>query len=142
MIDAEKLEAFENLQWWYSVLRVSSKKTQSGRREYSSRDTVKTKLGELEQDEWIRRAKKLIKENGELSLQDALQEYVCSCIPWIHSDEEQEVYALKLHMDRIFDDPEWVDYVEFNDRYRHKDAKKAAPVKAARTRPKKKGLTL
>ena len=127
MTDAEKLEAFENLQWWYSVFRVSSKKTQSGRREYPSRESVQTKLGELEQDEWIRRAKNLIRDSGELSLQDALQEYVRSCIPWLHSEEEQEVYALKLHMARIFDNPEWVDYSEFNERYRPKETKKPRP---------------
>ena len=42
-----------------------------------------------------------------------------SC-PWLRSSRETELYALELHSSRIFDNPRWVAYEEFNGKYRPK----------------------
>lgn len=35
-----------------------------------------------------------------------LQQWVRERVPWLHNETEREQYALKLHMDRIFDNRE------------------------------------
>lgn len=37
---------------------------------------------------------------------------------WNQTDEERKKYVLQLHAARIFDNPKWVDYTSFNEKYR------------------------
>jgi len=46
-----------------------------------------------------------------------LVEYANGCA-WLCSKSEREEYALDLHMSRIFDNQDWVGYLEFNKKHR------------------------
>lgn len=91
----------------------------SGRRkEYRYRMGVQTENGDIEITLWRRLVRELIRENGEQALFYALEQYVRSFAAWLRTDAEIEQYALELHADRIFDDPAWAGYEEFNQHWR------------------------
>ena len=115
-IDFSKLE-FEDLQWQYGVFQSTS--TGSGRdKKYSSWSGVKTRIGEIEESVWYQAAEKLIREKGEQELLGYLTQW-CSERNFLKESADRiRKRALQLHVDRIFDNPRWVDFVPFNRRYR------------------------
>ena len=115
-IDFSKLE-FEDLQWQYGVFQSTS--TGSGRdKKYSSWSGVKTRIGEIEESVWYQAAEKLIREKGEQELLGYLIQW-CSELNFLKESADRiRKRALQLHVDRIFDNPRWVDFVPFNRRYR------------------------
>ena len=56
--------------------------------------------------------------SGEEELLTALTEWVTESCPWLHSSRDIERLALEYHSNRIFDNPAWVAYLEFNKKYR------------------------
>lgn len=91
----------------------------SGRnRKYGYRKGCLTELGDIEVSQWKELIRYLIERDGELKLQKNLLNWVKDSCPWLHTQEEQEDYALELHASRIFDCKEWVAYGNFNKMYR------------------------
>ena len=80
---------------------------------------VLTKIGDIEVDVWCGLAEELIIRAGEEELLENLILYVKN-LPWTHRDskKEQRVRALQLHTSRIFDNPAWVSFIPFNEKWR------------------------
>ena len=115
-IDFSKLE-FEDLRWQYGVFQSTS--TGSGReKRHGSWIGVKTELGEIEEKVWCQAAEKLIQQKGEQELLGYLTRWCSERNALKESAGEIRKRALQLHVDRIFDNPRWVDFVPFNRRYR------------------------
>ena len=115
-IDFSKLE-FEDLRWQYGVFQSTS--TGSGReKRHGSWIGVKTGLGEIEVKVWCQAAEKLIQQKGEQELLGYLTQWCSERNILKESADRIRKRALQLHVDRIFDNPRWVDFVPFNRRYR------------------------
>lgn len=74
-----------------------------------------TEEGDIEIEEWTARIKQVIESHGEQEITDRLIEYVQQ-LPWARDEsiKDIEIYALKLHADRIFENPMWVGYKDFH----------------------------
>ena len=91
----------------------------SGRdKKYSYRSGVMTDVGDIELSRWRELVHGLIEKAHEQTLHEQLLKWVKDCCPFQHTREEIETYALELHASRIFDNPKWAAYDEFNRRYR------------------------
>ena len=111
-IDFSKLE-FEDLRWKYGTFQSVS--TGSGRdKKYSSWSGVKTRIGEIEKSVWYQAAERLIREKGEHELLGYLTQWCSERNVLKESAGEIRKKALQLHVDRIFDNHRWVDFVPFN----------------------------
>lgn len=61
----------------------------------------------------------IIKRDNETDLHSNLREFVKdNYIGWFKTDIELTFYALQLHSIRIFDSPQWISYIKFNQKYR------------------------
>ena len=108
---------FEDLRWKYGTFQSLS--TGSGRhKNYSSWIGVRTNIGEIEENVWYLAAERLIRQNGEQEILDALVQWGTEHNYLKAPAEAVRKEALHLHVNRIFDDPRWVDFVPFNRRYR------------------------
>ncbi|HBN86420.1 MAG TPA: hypothetical protein DDZ89_21585 [Clostridiales bacterium] len=91
----------------------------SGRgKSYSYRNGVSTHIGDIEESIWCKIVNLLICKYGELELHKQLRTWVKDKYLWIKRDDDLTREALELHARRIFDCPEWVDYIPFNRQYR------------------------
>lgn len=91
----------------------------SGRdKKYSYRSGVMTDVGDIELSRWRELVHGLIEKANEQALYAQLLKWVKECCPFQHTKEEIETYALELHASRIFDNPQWAAYKEFNEKYR------------------------
>ena len=81
---------------------------------YGYRIGVQTRIGDIEQSEWIRLVEELIEWRGEQKLFEWLLAWVASNYAWVRCSAEARIYALELHAARVFDDEGWCDYVAFN----------------------------
>lgn len=91
----------------------------SGRdRVYGYRSGYMCDAGDLEAGEWRSLVRDLIERSGEQELHRQLLEFMKKAYPWCRTKEEREKEALELHACRIFDNPQWVDFVAFNETYR------------------------
>ena len=77
-----------------------------------------TDVGDIELSRWCELVRGLIKKANEHALYEQLLKWVKDCCPFQHTREEIETYALELHASRIFDNPQWAAYDEFNRLYR------------------------
>ena len=115
-IDLSTLE-FEDLRWQYGVFQSIS--TGSGRHKvYSSWIGVKTNIGEIEESVWCQAAEQLIQQKGEQEILDALVQWGMEHNYLKEPAGVVRKEALHHHVNRIFDNPRWVDFVPFNRRYR------------------------
>ncbi len=103
-------------------LLVSSKN--SFDKKYVYRKGMMTKLGDIEVSVWYELVEKLIVKYGQETLYVQLQEWIKENFGWFKTEKEVREYSLRLHSSQIFDNPEWVDYVPFNQRYRPEILKK------------------
>ena len=95
-------------------------------RDYGSQDKkagkyrigVMTKLGDIEEKDWIRYAEELIRRNNEEALFKQLKSWYRQTTPWLRDEKDLHRYSLECFVARIFDNPNWVDYEEFNRRHR------------------------
>ena len=91
----------------------------SGRNRISKyRTGVLTNIGDIDIAVWTDLMRRLIARLGETELQEQLQQWVKENCAWVHTVEQVEQYSLELHAARVFDDPTWISYTDFNRRYR------------------------
>jgi len=91
----------------------------SGRdKKYAYRNGISTKLGDIEEFAWCEAMMRLIERSGELELLHSMTEWVTDNAPWLRTDKERHKEAVILMSCRIFDDPKWAGYAEFNQKYR------------------------
>ena len=75
-------------------------------------------LGDIEACEWTKLVKELILQKGEQELYQQLLTYMKEHNYSNSTKAELEEETLELHAARIFDDPLWVDFIAFNQRFR------------------------
>ncbi len=109
---------FETLRVRYGTGRSFLIRTEGRHKVYGYREGVMTELGNLELKEWRRLAMELVETSQEQQLYQNLLEWRQGHSCFGQSGTELENDTLKLHMDRIFDNPLWVDYIPFNRKYR------------------------
>lgn len=109
--------SFSELAWGYAT-GISISKGQGRNKEYSYRNGVMTELGDIEESVWYQLMEKLIEREQEDWLLTAL-------IQWEKEHNYQGLnaadlrkQALHLHSVRLFDCPEWVCSLPFNQRFR------------------------
>lgn len=111
------LITFPNLRWKYGTGVAIS--TGEGRyKKHSYRNGVMTELGDIEESLWYQLMSQLIQRNSEQWLLEALIEWEKEQCYRPLSLSEIRKEALHLHSVRIFDDPEWVDFLPFNRKFR------------------------
>ncbi len=81
------------------------------------RNGVGTNIGDIEKSVWKQIMYHLIAKAGEEELFEQLKEYAAE-VGFFRNKEELEMDALQLHSYRIFENPSWVGFVRFNQRYR------------------------
>lgn len=96
-----------------SVRRLGDQHSKSS----SYRNGVMTGIGDLAFPVWETLVRDLIHRSGEDELLNSLIAWL-EATPWLRTKRDKELYALELHAGRIFDNPDWVDYVAFNRKYR------------------------
>ncbi len=79
---------------------------------------VMTKLGDIEEKDWIRYAEELVRRNNEEALFKQLKSWYRQTTPWLRDEKDLHRYSLECFVARIYDNPNWVDYEAFNIRYR------------------------
>lgn len=90
----------------------------SGRdKTYSYRHGVGTNVGDIKEDVWCEIVKRLIIRSGEHELFSSLRKWLMAEYPK-KSRAEIANGALELHASRMFDDPQWADYIPFNLEFR------------------------
>ena len=102
-------------------------------RDYGSQDKkagkyrigVMTKLGDIEEKDWIRYAEELVRRNNEETLFKQLKSWYRQTTPWLRDEKDLHRYTLECFVARIFDNSGWVDFVAFNERYRLEVLKKS-----------------
>lgn len=95
-------------------------------RDYSSQDKkagryrsgMMTKIGDLEETEWILYAEELIQQNGDEDLFENLKKWYRKNCKWLRGEKELHRYTLECFISGIQDNPQWCDYVAFNSLYR------------------------
>ena len=111
--------SFEDLHFRYATGVAIKSVGDKGSKASGYRHGVMTSLGDLEIPLWESLIRDLIHRSGEDDLLSALTNWAENT-PWLRSRREVELYALELHSSRIFDNPKWVAYEEFNKKYRPK----------------------
>lgn len=105
------------------------KSTGSGReKKCSSRNGVQTPSGDIEVHIWSKLAELLIQREQEEDLLSALIEWYTQHNYCHETKSELHRHALRLHVDRIFDNPRWIYYIPFNMRYRPQSLAQASLV--------------
>ena len=102
-------------------------------RDYGSQDKkagkyrigVMTKLGDIEEKDCIRYAEELVRRNSEEDLFKQLKSWYRQTTPWLRDEKDLHRYTLECFVARIYDNPNWVDFVAFNERYRPEVLKKS-----------------
>ena len=115
---AEQL-TFKNLNCQYRTGRTLKVEGRGSGKTILYRYGIQTKLGDFEVHEWMELVRSLIRQAGEEDLQSRLLHFVNTQMPWLHSDFERQLEALQLHARRIFEDPSWVNYRNFNEEAAH-----------------------
>ena len=95
-------------------------------RDYGSQDKkagkyrigVMTKLGDIEEKDWIRYAEELVRRNSEEDMFKQLKSWYRQTTPWLRDEKDLHRYSLECFVARIFDNPDWVDYAAFNQKHR------------------------
>ena len=95
---------------------------------YDYRNGCMTKIGDIEEGEWISLMKFLIARDGEQDLFNHLLAWETEH-NFCDSDKKTlERDTLIKHSMRLFDNVKWVDFVRFNQRYRPEELTKAVLV--------------
>lgn len=111
--------SFEKLSKKYGTFRSYSDGTDRlGRKKYRSRVGVQTDCGDIEVTLWRELVRTLIEQHNERKLFNHLKVWFIKNHQWLTDKQEIETDTLELHACRIFDDPCWHGYVEFNEKYR------------------------
>ena len=95
-------------------------------RDYGSHDKkagryrigVMTKIGDIEEKVWIQYAEELIRRFDEETLFKQLKSWYKETTHWLKDEKDLHRYSLECFVARIYDNPDWVDYAAFNQKYR------------------------
>lgn len=108
---------FSDIEWMGGT--HISKTTRLGQeKKCTSRAGVQTNIGDIKQSVWCQLAEAIIQREGEQKLLNDLIEWRAQHNYTRDTPAEIRQYALQLHVSRIFDNPQWVDYIPFNRKYR------------------------
>ena len=91
--------------------------------------------------QWAAMAEQLIAFHHEEQLQDQMLKWVQETDYTNSTEREKKQQSLDLHVSRMFDDPLWVHYVRFNQRFRPDALKNARLVRIKTACCDKPGLT-
>lgn len=116
-INAKEL-AFSNLHMHYMTGRSNLISGIGRDKKFEYLSGVMTDIGELGHDEWIQKAEAVIAQYGEQSIQGELLQWLGEHNYSKATKSQLKLDALKLHMARIFDDPQWCHYIPWNRRFR------------------------
>lgn len=108
---------FEKVKLKYGTGRSSTFSTLNGKKT-SYRHDVMTEIGDIEVSVWMQIVECLIRKANETELYNNLFEWVADTMNWSDNEIERRKYALELHAARIFDNPKWIYYIAFNQKYR------------------------
>lgn len=114
----EFLPTYDDLQHQYSTGRAVHLSGEGRNKTFGYRRGVKCALGDIELSEWQKLMKELIERSGEVQLHQQLAQWEKEHCHLQRDRSEFEQDILKLHSSRIFDNPEWVDFIPFNQKYR------------------------
>ena len=95
---------------------------------YDYRNGCMTKIGDIEEGEWISLMKFLIERDGE---QDLFKQLLAWEIEHNFCDSDKKTLerdTLIRHSMRLFDNVKWVDFVRFNQKYRPEELTEAVLV--------------
>ena len=95
---------------------------------YDYRNGCMTKIGDIEEGEWLALMKFLIERDGE---QELFKQLLTWEIEHDFCDSDKQTLerdTLIRHSMRLFDNVKWVDFVRFNQRYRPEELTKAVLV--------------
>lgn len=110
--------SFADIRYRVGTGRAHTEKDGHGKKTCHYRVGVSTPIGDIEESVWYQVANALIEREGETELFSQLKDWVKDHIAWVRTKDEISQYAMRLHVNRIFDDPEWVDFLPFNKKYR------------------------
>lgn len=110
--------SYEDLKFGHYTGRAILLSSSGRDKKYTYRNGISTKLGDIEESVWCEAMMHLIERSGELGLLQSMTEWVTNNAPWLRTDKERHKEAVILMSCRIFDDPKWVGYAEFNQKYR------------------------
>ncbi len=82
------------------------------------RQGVLTPIGDVRLDVWYELTEAIIRRDGEQPLLDSLVEWLSAHNYTEETPAQIHYHALELHSSRLFDRPQWVDYIPFNRLYR------------------------
>ena len=108
---------FECLRIHYFTGKPVSKGVGRGK-SYDYIESAWTDAGEIELSKWKEQARQLISQYHEECLQEDLLEWEKNHNYTNSNESKLELDSLDLHISRMFDNPLWVDYVPFNQKYR------------------------
>ena len=108
--------SFEDLRCRFQTGRSFVVSGEGRNRVYGYRNGVQCALGDLERSQWCELARELIDRKGEQELYKQLLQYLKDHNYAKSSNKELEFHALVLHMDRIFDNERWLEFVELYQR--------------------------
>ena len=109
---------FERLRAYYKSGRAYTISGTGRNRVTGYRHSVRCALGDIEESVWYELVREVIQRRGEQGLYEDLLHHLKNHNYTKQSRAELEHYALELHAARIFDNPEWVDFLKFNRQYR------------------------
>ena len=110
--------SFSDLEHRLATGQAYTKSGSGHNRVMGYRNGVMTRLGDLEASVWETLIRDLIHRSGEDALLQGLIAWAADNCPWLHTKAEIEQHALELHSSRIFENPKWAGYPEFNRKYR------------------------
>ena len=110
--------SFDDISHMYGTGRSFTYMKNASEKIVKYRHGVMTKIGDIEESVWEEIVMRLIKCENEEMLFNQLLEWIKTTLCWARDDKEARNYALKLFSARIFDNVQWVDYYQFNRKYR------------------------
>ena len=112
------LPSFENLRIHYGTGRGYTISGTGRDRVLGCRIGVTCNLGDIERSRWSEMMRELIQCSDEQQIYNHLVHYLKEHNYAERSKAQLEMDALEQHSMRVFDDPLWIGYVEFNRTYR------------------------
>ena len=114
----DNLPTFEDLGCHYGTGRAVLLSGEGRNKVYVYRHGVMCALGDIEQSEWQKLIRELIHRSGEDELLQQLYQWHKEHSFLQQSKAELEQEVLVLHSMRIFDNPLWIDFIPFSQKYR------------------------
>lgn len=114
----ERQPTFSDLRHMYGTGRAVLLSGEGRNKVYGYRHGIRCALGDIELTDWQKMMKELIRRSREEELHRQLTLWVKEHSYTQRDKAEFEQEVLELHSLRIFDNPEWVGFIPFNQKYR------------------------